>query len=63
MTFGVSEIWLPLDSPKSHMVDLIGSVAALVSCYCFITAAAVIVRGIVSVVRSIVLSKAFKPFM
>ena len=42
-----------------------GSLAAIVSCYCFIILAAVAFRasGIVSVVCSIVLSKGSKPFM
>ena len=49
-----------------HVNISLGNVAALISCYCLVIAAVVIVLrlgGIVSVVRSIVLSKGCRPFM
>ena len=49
----------------STYLSISSSVATVVSCYCFITVAAVTVLGrggIVSIVYSIVLSKGCKPF-
>ena len=66
VNFFVSLIYLRINLIQCLFQQYVKSVAALVSCYCFIIVAAFIVLGlggIVSVVCSILLSKGGKPFM